>query len=145
MNTYRQIVQYIFARHIASYFLSQCSREGIISRRKSSYPSRQLLYNPQCRASSQRKSVRHYFYAKSRQPEYYIRRRIMPSIKIPMPRIIDAIGTATPVTLDSAWRKIEYRLDVRKGLEMVLAKVINSPRRHKIFRLNSSNNAQLAM
>jgi len=73
--------------------------------------------------------VRYYFYAKSRQPEYYIRRRIMPSIKIPMPRIIDAIGTATPVTLDSAWRKIEYRLDVWRGLEMGLAKVINSPRR----------------
>lgn len=38
-----------------------------------------------------------------------------------MPRIIDAIGTATPVTLDSAWRKIEYRLDVRRGLQTGLA------------------------
>lgn len=49
-----------------------------------------------------------------------------------MPRIIDAIGTTTPVTLDSAWRKIEYRLDVRRGLEMGLAKVINSPRRQNL-------------
>lgn len=38
-----------------------------------------------------------------------------------MPRIIDAIGTATPVMLDSTWRKIEYRLDVLGGLGMGLA------------------------
>lgn len=51
----------------------------------------------------------------------------MPSIKIPMPRIIDAIAAATPVMLDSTWRKIEYRLDVLRGFEMGLcAKVIKS-------------------
>ncbi|KAI4500280.1 hypothetical protein M0802_004697 [Mischocyttarus mexicanus] len=59
--------------------------------------------------------------------EYYIHRGIMPSIKIPMPRIIDAIAAATPVMLDSTWRKIEYRLDVLRGFEMELcAKVIKS-------------------
>lgn len=128
------------------YFLSRCSHEGVISRGKPSYPSRQLLYNPQCRASSQRELVRYYFCAKSRQPEYYIRRRIMPSIKIPMSRIIDAIGTTTPVTLDSAWRKIEYRLDVRRGLEMGLAALkLLIPLPGKISRLNGSNNVRLAM
>lgn len=45
----------------------------------------------------------------------------MSSIKIPMPRIIDAIGTATPVMLDSTWRKIEYRLDVLGGFGMGFA------------------------
>ncbi|KAL2741119.1 hypothetical protein V1477_010180, partial [Vespula maculifrons] len=41
--------------------------------------------------------------------------------------IIDAIAAATPVMLDSTWRKIEYRLDVLRGFEMGLcAKVIKS-------------------
>ena len=50
-----------------------------------------------------------------------------------MPRIIDAIGTATPVMLDSTWRKIEYRLDVlsRWGTEWgsPRGEVINFPPR----------------
>lgn len=77
--------------------------------------------------------------------EYYIRRGIMPSIKIPMPRIIDAIGMATPVMLDSTWRKIEYRLDVLGGLGMGLgpatAKLLISLR-GRISRLNAGNNAE---
>ncbi|KAF7411995.1 hypothetical protein HZH66_000891 [Vespula vulgaris] len=37
------------------------------------------------------------------------------------------VGPATPVMLDSTWRKIEYRLDVLRGFEMGLcAKVIKS-------------------
>lgn len=69
----------------------------------------------------------------------------MPSIKIPMPRIIDAIGTATSGMLDSAWRKIEYRLDVRWGLEMGLAALkLLIPLADKISRLNGSNNARFA-
>lgn len=70
----------------------------------------------------------------------------MSSIKIPMPRIIDAIETATPVTLDSAWRKIEYRLDVRRGFEMgLVALKLLIPLASKISRLNGSNNARFAM
>lgn len=66
----------------------------------------------------------------------------MSSIKIPMPRIIDAIGTATPVMLDSTWRKIEYRLDVlgwvRNGVRR--GEVINFPPRGRISRLNGGIN-----
>lgn len=76
--------------------------------------------------------------------EYYIRRGIMPSIKIPMPRIIDAIGTATPVMLDSTWRKIEYRLDVLGafGMGIVATAKLLISLRSQISRLNDGSSVE---